>query len=182
MYSVDQLIAAAKDSLGIPGTWKSRNHLWDGNVQRIECEQEEDLTVYPTLTEEAEVSFNFEGAVATAILPAGADKLAQAAKAQELFKETLLCSPLTQSGHHFEISLFRPKLFPVTILYKGDPTKIWCQETSQKAITEEVTRVFGRKFNLQRKFRRNPQNQSHRTPRKLEVRAKSRLHPLLWFT
>jgi hypothetical protein len=80
------------------------------------------------------------------------DRIAQATKAQELFGETVLCSPLTNSGDHFEIQLCRPKLFPVTILYKGDPTKIWVHEVGQKIITEEASRVFGRKFNLQRKI------------------------------
>jgi ribonuclease HI len=150
-YSVDQLIASAQDILEIPGTWKSRNHFWEGNHHRIECEQTEDSEVYPTLEADAEVRFDFEGAVSKAQLPAGTDRIAQATKAQELFGETVLCSPLAQSGDHFEIHLTRPKLFPITILYKGDPTKIWCHEVNVKAITAEATRVFGRKFSLQRK-------------------------------
>jgi hypothetical protein len=150
-YSVDQLITAAQSQLEIPGTWTARNQFWEGTTQRIECEQTEVSEVFPTLEAESEVWFEFEGAVSKAILPAGADRIAQASKAQELFGETVLCSPLANSGDHFEIHLVRPKLYPITILYKGDPTKIWCHEVNQKAITAEATRVFGRKFNLQRK-------------------------------
>jgi hypothetical protein len=150
--SVDQLITSAQSIEKIPGTWTCRNQHWEGNHQLIECEQVEISEAYPTLEIESEVYFNFEGAVAKATLPAGTDRLAQAAKAQELFKETLLCSPLVVSGDHFEITLSRPRLFPITILYKGDPTKIWCHEVNIKTITEEATRVFGRKFNLQRKI------------------------------
>jgi hypothetical protein len=150
-YSVDQLICAAQSQLEITGTWKVRNHYWEENVQHIECEQAESTEVCPSLTEESEVWFNFEGAVSKVTLPAGTDQIAQASKAQELFGETLLCSPLKESGDHFEIMISRPKLFPITILYKNEPTKIWCHETGQKSITEEANRVFGRKFNLHRK-------------------------------
>jgi hypothetical protein len=41
-------------------------------------------------------------------------------------------------------------LFPITIIYKGEPTKIWCDNTSHKSIVAEANRVFGRKFNLTR--------------------------------
>jgi hypothetical protein len=151
-YSVDQLISSAQSILSIPGNWRSRNHFWEGNHQRIECEQVDIEEDFPALVNESEVWFNFEGATAKATLPAGADRVAQAMKAQEIFKETLLCSPLAQDGDHFEIRLSRPRLFPITILYKGNPTKIWCHEVSQKAITAEASRVFGNKFNLQRKI------------------------------
>jgi ribonuclease HI len=43
-------------------------------------------------------------------------------------------------------------LFPITILYKGDPTKIWCDNTSLKNIIAEANRVFGRKFELSRRM------------------------------
>jgi hypothetical protein len=149
--STDQLIASTQSIPGIPGNWTYRNQFWEGNHLRVECVQIEKEETYPVLEAESEVHFSFEGAVAKATLPAGADRIAQAAKAQELFKETLLCSPLAASGDHFEITLTRPKLFPITILYKGEPTKIWCDNTSQKSIVEEANRVFGRKFNLHRK-------------------------------
>jgi hypothetical protein len=151
-FSVDQLISPAQSQLEITGSWRVRNHYWEENVQHIECEQIISEEVYPVLTDEAEVWFNFEGAICKEILPAGADQIAQATKAQELFKETLFCSPLQNAGDHFEIILSRPKLFPITILYKEVPTKIWCANTSQKSITEEANRVFGRKFSLKRKI------------------------------
>jgi hypothetical protein len=150
-YSNDQLISAAQSQLEITGSWKVSSHYWEGNVQHIECEQISPEDVYPILTDEAEVWFNFEGAICKEVLPAGADQIAQASKAQELFGETLLCSPLQNAGDHFEIMLSCPKLFPITILYKGEPTKIWCDNTSTKSIIAEANRVFGRKFKLERK-------------------------------
>jgi hypothetical protein len=84
-------------------------------------------------------------------MPEGADQTAQAIKAQELFNETLVCAPIVNAGDHYEIVLTRPKLYPITILYKGDPTKLWCDNTAVKVITEETRRVFGHKFELSRK-------------------------------
>jgi hypothetical protein len=104
------------------------------------------------LPEESEVYFNFEGCVRKATLPEGADQIAQAIKAQELFQETLICGPIRNEGDHYEVALTRPRLFPITILYKGEPTKIWCDNTSFKSIQEEANRIFGRKFNLERKI------------------------------
>jgi hypothetical protein len=150
-YSDDQLITAAQSQLEITGTWTSRTTHWEGNVHHIECEQAIDETVYPILADEAEVWFNFEGAICKDTLPAGADQIAQAIKAQELFKETLLCGPLQNSGDHFEIMLSRPKLFPITILYNGQPTRIWCDNTSTKSIIAEANRVSSRKFKLARR-------------------------------
>jgi ribonuclease HI len=151
-YSNDQLIASAQSQLSIVGTWKVRSSHWEDHVHHIECEQTEEEPFRPPLPEEAEVHFNFEGSVRKATLPGGADQIAQAAKAQELFQETLLCGPIEYAGDHWQIALTRPRLFPITILYKGEPTKIWCDNTSPKSIQEEASRVFGRKFNLRRKM------------------------------
>jgi hypothetical protein len=81
-YSNDQLITAAQSQLEIVGTWTTRSSHWEGNVHHIECEQIIDETVYPALTEESEVWFDFDGAVCKATLPQGADQVAQAIKAQ----------------------------------------------------------------------------------------------------
>jgi hypothetical protein len=151
-YSDDQLITAAQTKLDVVGTWKVRASHWEKHVHYIECEQVQDETFYPPLPEESEVYFNFDGCIRKATLPEGADQTAQAVKAQELFQETLLCAPIRNCGDHYEIALTRPRLFPITILYKGQPTKIWCDNTSHISILEEAHRVFGCKFSLERKI------------------------------
>jgi ribonuclease HI len=151
-YSNDQLIRAAQSQLDIVGTWKVRSSHWEDHVHHIECEQVDDEELHRPLPEESEVYFNFDGCIRKASLPKGADQTAQAIKAQELFQETRLCGPIQHAGDHWEIALTRPRLFPITIIYKGESTKIWCDNTSYKSIQEEANRVFGRKFNLERKI------------------------------
>jgi hypothetical protein len=151
-YSSERLITAAQSQLEITGTWKVRSSHWENQVHHIECEQVPDETSYPPLPEESEVWSNFEAFTRKTTLPQGADQTAQAIKAQELFQETLLCAPTQHCGDHWEIALTRPKLFPITILYKGEPTKIWCDSTAHKSIVAEANRIFGRKFNLERKI------------------------------
>jgi hypothetical protein len=85
-------------------------------------------------------------------MPEGADQATQAIKAQELFNETLIRSPIAHAGDHYKIQLTRPKLYPITIIYKGEPTKMWCDSTAIKVISEEARRVFGNKFNVSRKI------------------------------
>jgi hypothetical protein len=145
-YSNDQLITAAQTQLDIVGTWRVRSSHFEDHVHHIECEQVDDETFRPPLPEESEVHFNFEGCPRKATLPEGTDSIAQAVKAQELFIETLICGPIQHAGDHWEIALTRPRLFPITIIYKGSPTKIWCDNTSYKSIQEEANRVFGCKF------------------------------------
>jgi hypothetical protein len=109
-YSIPQLIEGAQAQLEIPGQWQARSSHWEGQARCIECEQVTIEEVYPFTSEDCEVWFILNGCTKKAALPAGADQIAQAAKAQKLFNETLVCTPIVNAGDHYEIQLSRPKL------------------------------------------------------------------------
>jgi ribonuclease HI len=148
--SSTQLIEGAQVQLEIEGKWQMRTEHWGGRVRCIEAERISEELFYPPLPEETEIWFNFGGCVLKGLLPEGADRIAQATKAQQLFNQTRLCSPIVNAGDPYEITLSKPKLFPVTVIHQGERVSLWCDSTQIKVIAEEARRVLGISFNLER--------------------------------
>jgi hypothetical protein len=93
-YSNLQLVAAAQAHLEIEGKWGVRTAHWDGQLSCIEAEKLDDNAVDQPLPEDAEVEFNFRGTIKRCPMLTGANAYAQAKAAQDLFGQTLMCSPI----------------------------------------------------------------------------------------
>jgi hypothetical protein len=149
-YGNLQLVRAAQAQSEIEGNWAVRTSHWDGQLRCLEAERLEPELVYPDLPEDSEVWFDFRGCVKKSAVAVGATRNDQARTAQELFNQTLLCSPITHAGDHYDIICTKPSVYPVILVHNTERVRTWVDSTAVKVIQEEARRLFGAGFKIER--------------------------------
>jgi hypothetical protein len=113
----------AQIQLGIEGTWNPREAVVIDDVRHIEAIKSEAIIDKPDLPIDANVTFNYGGSCKTVALKAGATASQQAQVAQAAFNVTLECGPIEEDGDGYTVHVFKPSVFPVMFVRKGDRTR-----------------------------------------------------------
>jgi hypothetical protein len=144
------LVAEAQRQLKFVGTSRAAKvSTTEEGVLHIEAAEVEEMLEYPVLGRDAEVRIDFEGSVRACQMRNGDGRWEQARHVQNEFKQTLMCSPLEESGDSFVIRTWKPSAFPVRFRKEGTIITSWVDKTHRVVIKEEAQRIFGTEFDIQ---------------------------------
>jgi hypothetical protein len=142
-FSDLQLVQEAQTQLGLEGTWKVRSSVVILGTRTIEAEKEEVEIDRPPLPRDSDVTFDFHGTKKTVKLSAGANAWDQALAAQQAFGATLMCGPIEETADTYTIQVWKPSVYPVTLVKGDERVTTWVDNTKLKTIQEEARRLFG---------------------------------------
>jgi hypothetical protein len=142
-FTDDQLVQEAQAQLGLEETWQVRAAVSILGVRTIEAERIEVEIERPPLPRDSEVVFDYHGTRRTVVLKAGATAWDQAQAAQKAFGETLMCSPIEETGDNYTIQVYKPTVYPVIFVKGEDRIRSWVDNTKLKVAQEEARRLFG---------------------------------------
>jgi hypothetical protein len=148
-FTDEQLVQEAQLQLGLEGTWQVRNAVVILGVRTIEAERIETDVERPPLPKDAEVVFDFHGTRKTVELKAGATAWDQAQAAQRAFGETLMCSPIEETGDTYTIQAYKPTVYPIIFVKGEERVRSWVDNTKLKVAQEEARRLFGGRPSLE---------------------------------